>query len=704
MAKQKVAILGGGPSGMTCAWHLSSTPELREKYDITIYTMGHRAGGKGVSGRGPNGRIEEHGLHVLFGFYQNFFSMIRQVYEQLDRPPEHPLATWREAFSPRDYGVVEDYYRDEWRPWNLGFPGNRGVPGDGTALNSSIDYASMLLQGLIEAVAGWRTLVDFDALWFPRGKDWLSASDEAPWWSGRPDLGVKIFLRLMKAALKVLSTLADAFDERLPLLVKILDTIQNLVWRFIRRLSELSIAAHRFWLGIDMWIAIIRGIVVDKAFEPGGIDRLDELDYREWLVSHNLHPQTAESPFVRTIYDAAFSYEQGRSDLQRCAAGSSLRCLLRMAFTYKGAAYYKMNSGMGDAVFAPLYLSLVEQGVRFEFFQQVTDVVPSADGSRIDSVKLMKQAKLRKGVSTYDPLVMIKGLECWPSKPNYDQLADADKLRKVNLDTYYSGWKGVGRRTLKAGKDFDLLVYAMPVATIKFVAPKLMEASQKWRECHANVKSVTTVAFQTWTFPDLHEMGWKGKQPLLSLYVEPLNTWSDMSQTLPSEAWPSVFEPKNVGYFCGPQEGPADPPLYEEDPEFFARNQVEAKRLALEFMRNSWTGLLPKTVNPAEPPCIDWKVLVDPQEREGQARFDSQYWRSNCGPSERCTLSLPKSNRYRLAADETDFENLVACGDWIKNGLYLACMEGAIQGGIYAARAVSGVSFPIIGEKLIPGV
>ena len=121
-------------------------------------------------------------------------------------------------------------------------------------------------------------------------------------------------------------------------------------------------------------------------------------------------------------------------------------------------------------------------------------------------------------------------------------------------------------------------------------------------------------------------------------------------------------------------------------------------------MRNSFTGLLPKTVNEHAPPQPDWNVLVDPQEREGQERFDSQYWRSNCGPSERCTLSLPGTNAYRLAAHDTDFDNLVACGDWIRNGLYLACMEGAIQGGIYAARAVSGEHFPIIGEDLLPGV
>ncbi len=68
IAKQKVAILGGGVGSMTTAFHLTSVPDWQDKYDITLYQMGWRLGGKGASGRGPNGRIEEHGLHIWLGF------------------------------------------------------------------------------------------------------------------------------------------------------------------------------------------------------------------------------------------------------------------------------------------------------------------------------------------------------------------------------------------------------------------------------------------------------------------------------------------------------------------------------------------------------------------------------------------------------------------------------------------------------------
>ena len=47
----KVAILGGGVGGMTAAFELTATPELRERYDVTVYQLGWRLGGKGASGR-----------------------------------------------------------------------------------------------------------------------------------------------------------------------------------------------------------------------------------------------------------------------------------------------------------------------------------------------------------------------------------------------------------------------------------------------------------------------------------------------------------------------------------------------------------------------------------------------------------------------------------------------------------------------------
>ena len=53
MTKKRVAVLGGGAAAMTTAYYLSRTPELRDEYEVTVYQLGWRLGGKGASGRGP---------------------------------------------------------------------------------------------------------------------------------------------------------------------------------------------------------------------------------------------------------------------------------------------------------------------------------------------------------------------------------------------------------------------------------------------------------------------------------------------------------------------------------------------------------------------------------------------------------------------------------------------------------------------------
>ena len=96
-----------GPRGLAAAVRLTEADP--DRYDITIYQMGWRVGGKGTSGYrrwlppGSNvpvwNRIEEHGLHILFGFYDEFWAVIRRCYEELGRPSQHPWRRWRRPSS-----------------------------------------------------------------------------------------------------------------------------------------------------------------------------------------------------------------------------------------------------------------------------------------------------------------------------------------------------------------------------------------------------------------------------------------------------------------------------------------------------------------------------------------------------------------------------------------------------------------------------
>src|SRR3989442_355757 len=103
--KQKIAILGGGVGSMVTAWQLTEAPGWQDKYDITVHQTGWRLGGKGASGRNLDcgSRIEEHGLHLWFGFYENAFHVISKVYAELatkNLAPGSPFQSWRDAFTP----------------------------------------------------------------------------------------------------------------------------------------------------------------------------------------------------------------------------------------------------------------------------------------------------------------------------------------------------------------------------------------------------------------------------------------------------------------------------------------------------------------------------------------------------------------------------------------------------------------------------
>ena len=127
----RVAVIGGGCASISAAFELSR-PEHKGKYQVTIYQLGWRLGGKGASGRGPADRIEEHGLHLWMGSYENAFRLIRECYAELGRDRRKcRIADWRDAFSPAPFIGLAQRARDG-SYWNFlsYFPPGDGLPGD----------------------------------------------------------------------------------------------------------------------------------------------------------------------------------------------------------------------------------------------------------------------------------------------------------------------------------------------------------------------------------------------------------------------------------------------------------------------------------------------------------------------------------------------------------------------------------------------
>src|SRR6185369_9297919 len=128
--KTRVAILGGGAGAMTAAYEITETPGWQDKYEITVYQMGWRLGGKGASGRNRDAydRIEEHGLHLWFGYYENAFNLMRRAYAALGRKPHEPLATWRDAFKEHSLFVIGEFNDGKWTRWAITAPEAPGEP------------------------------------------------------------------------------------------------------------------------------------------------------------------------------------------------------------------------------------------------------------------------------------------------------------------------------------------------------------------------------------------------------------------------------------------------------------------------------------------------------------------------------------------------------------------------------------------------
>ena len=202
-----------------------------------------------------------------------------------------------------------------------------------------------------------------------------------------------------------------------------------------------------------------------------------------------------------------------------------------------------------------------------------------------------------------------------------------------------------------------------------------------------NSHTVMTQAFQLWTHKTARDIDWPfGQDSIMTGYVEPLDTYADMSQLLPCESWPAGANVEAVAYFCGVIEDKRG------DTQQSANERV--RQNAIDYLKNDAKRIWPKAVNREG---FDWDVLAGSESR-GPARLDSQFWLANHQPTERYVLTPAGSIQHRLKSDQSGYENLVLAGDWVKTGIDAGCVEAATMGGMQASRAICGSPDFILGE------
>jgi uncharacterized protein with NAD-binding domain and iron-sulfur cluster len=719
---KNVIILGGGVGAMTAAFELSQG-DWRQRFDrITVYQLGWRLGGKGASGRGDNGRIEEHGLHMWFGFYENAFRMMRQCYKEvadISLPPDRrSITSLDDGFVEASTIVAEEDLPDGWRPWVVRFPSNPGEPGlleSTDELPTPWDYvrrALALAAELLRSTGPGRTGPPGAA---PPGVYLRPV--------GRPPAAPPVVIRPPTAPLSsrvagaLLSTLktfevdaAQVADVAMAEALAVVDDLDDdprrhspqdhgrlsdfitkaAEWASARIKAEVeeSEAARRDWYVADILLACARGMLADGLLtHPDGFGAIDEYDFSEWLVRHGADEESATSAPVRAAaYDLVFGYRDGDYRQPAVSAAVALRGLGRMLFTSNGPFAWKMQAGMGDVVFAPLYLALKQRGVDFRFFHRVTALRPADDGYTIGAIELEHQA-VPVDPRGYDPLVTVEGLQCWPAEPRWDLIEHVESRDPFVLESSLPSEAedpdpGMSSRRVEipVAAD-DVVVLGISLGAIPFVCSDLVSAHPEWRRMVDRVGTVATQAFQLWFTESLEDLGAVGERLLTSGgYVEPFDTWADMSHLIPAEDWKALAAatPQTIAYLCNvlpDAEGGTESPWRAT--EIVKEN---ALRFLVEHGLHLWPGAYRRY-----PTEVRWDGLVAPPGKTGLARLEAQFFRANVDPSERYVLSLPGSSSFRLEPGDSGYENLRLAGDWTECGLNVGCVESAVMSGMLAA-------------------
>ena len=743
MTKEKIVVLGGGCSAMSAVFALTDRAGWQDQYNITVYQPGWRLGGKGAAGRNAAAgqRIEEHGLHVWSGFYENAFWIMRKVYAELKRQAVDPLSDTFTAFRPHHYAGLGAQAGNEWVFWKGYLPHAGGLPGDfidpdeyharseipepWALLCETVLWSLRYFETTSNATSGREPEPSVEPAWL---LDAFMSNRAAPrnLWQrikGWFEIGLvgmilwRVWLAFKAARRYHADALATARAnaQKTPhhhtdqAYVRLAKRLQCLLWWFQREAQKLdgsnSDKLSFFLLG-DLFISMMIGMLRDGVIEHG-FDVIDHLDLREWLRRQGAREESLHNPTADAAYCYVFAFVDGDTDRPALAAGVAIRMLLRLLLCSRGAVFWEMQGGMGDTIFAPLYEVLKQRGVKFRFFHRAL-ALKTHDGSQVDEVVIGRQATLQCGQDEYAPLVTVKDLPAWPSVPDYTQLVEGAALAAkyadghCELESMYNDWPDRETLTFKKGEHFDRVLLGVSVEAVKFICADLSARNPHFQQGVESQKTVRTQAMQLWADRSLYDLGWRLPSPIICSYGEPFDTWADLSGLIERENWRRDDCPVSVAYFCGALRDDADGVLPPGPrPGYLHAAYEDVKQNARRWL-SLYTGELWPLGRRAGSTDLDYNLLHRDGGGDAQARFDAQWFSANVDLSSRYVLSLPGTISQRLKAGESGFANLVLAGDWLHNGLNYGCVESAVLGGLQASRAICGYPGRLFGETDIP--
>ena len=113
---------------------------------------------------------------------------------------------------------------------------------------------------------------------------------------------------------------------------------------------------------------------------------------------------------------------------------------------------------------------LRRRGVTFKFFHRLRNVrlvdrekLGPGEKQYVEALEFDVQAETTGG-REYQPLVSVRGMQCWPSEPDYRQLKGGARFRREKQD-FESHWDQRRTATLKlrVTRDFHFVVLAVGI-------------------------------------------------------------------------------------------------------------------------------------------------------------------------------------------------------------------------------------------------
>lgn len=724
--KKKIIILGGGMASLSAAYELTDYKGWQDNYEITLYQVGWRLGGKTSTGRSGCDRIEEHGIHILQGWYDTTFRLLRSIYDERKKEnlaPGSPLQDlFKDGLVANNSTLLTEFVPElgKWTNWPLILPETTEQPG----LGEPLDMWSLLRKGMavmLEMLLGSPYVKGINPVvawilnhFFPK---YSAGGEQKP--NDKPGCLYSLLKPLMKKGGLVDRLVQKEFlniTEAIRLMQQAPannqhqhhSLILNLIEKYIRHIEEKGLPYkeeeqehRRIILAVCFAYYNIKGILEDvynpdtKTFD---FNKINKYDYREWLGKQGAPVWLVDSVIVRFFYTGTFA-NLVNDNGGAVAAGTALQFFAKSS-GYKGSFVYQMVYGTGEVLVMPLYEVLKNRGVKFKFFHKIEQVHYASTGF-IETISFAEQVEL--AVPEYNPVKKIDDdkLSAWPSEPLYDQL-NADDVKRlkegnISLEDPWADWTDFRKGQLTKGVDFDEVILGIPVGTLKTICSEIIEKENRWQLMVNNIITTPTQSAQLWFLSSLKELGFdiaawglppQYAAPNVVVYQNPMYSWLDSSLVLPSEKWPANQHPKFLAYFTGPYvlRKPL-PPI--TDHGYQARENERLRDTFEQWLQDNAAWFWPKAATYLYPQGLNYKLLADADDSpDGYTRFANQFFRANVRPTDHYTLSVPNSDLYRLKADESGFHNMYLCGDWIDFGGNVGYIDGTIQSGQQAAQAL----------------